>query len=210
MRVLITAGPTRQYIDTVRFITNASSGHMGCSVARAAVQAGHDVTLLLGPVSLEAPGGCEVVRFVTVEDLKRELQSRFDSCDVLVMVAAVGDFQVEKIAEQKLPRSGGPIELRFVPTEDILAGVAANKRDDQIVIAFAVEDGDPQQIEAKARSEMAAKNADYVVVNTPEAIEQEASNACILSADKLCLPWQMRPKNELAEAIMAILNKAGE
>jgi len=207
MRVLVTAGPTREHIDPVRFITNASSGRMGYAVAAAAVDAGHEVTLLCGPVSLPAPDGCEVAGFVSVADLKAALEEHFEACDALVMTAAVGDFRVEKPGSGKLPRSGGPVTLSLIPTEDVLAPVAANKRDDQIVIAFAVEDPPHEAAEAKACSEMAVKNADYVVVNTPAAIAAEASDACILSIDETALPWAERPKRDLAGEIVALLKR---
>ena len=210
MRVLITAGPTREYIDPVRFITNASSGRMGCAVAAAAGDAGHEVTLLLGavvgaPDELGIPGAVTVVRFATAGDLKRNLEDRFDACDALIMAAAVGDFRPEEPSAQKLPRSGGPITLKLIPTEDIVATVAQRKRSDQIVITFAVEDPPPERAEAKAREEMASKNADYVVVNTPAAIGTPESLACILSGQALVLPWSTRPKHHLAAEIVKLL-----
>jgi phosphopantothenoylcysteine decarboxylase / phosphopantothenate---cysteine ligase len=208
MRVIVTAGPTRQYLDTVRFLTNASSGRMGYAVAAAAVGAGHDVTLLTGPVALDPPTGCEVVPFVSVDELKQALDERFGDCDALVMTAAVGDFRPEKVAPAKLHRAGGPVTIRLIPTEDVLAGVAAGKRDDQIVVAFAVEDGAPEQIEDKARREMTSKHADFVVVNTPAAMAAEASSAAILSPDGTVLPWADRPKDALAEEVVKLLGES--
>ena len=207
MRVIVTAGPTRQYIDTVRFITNASSGRMGCAVAEAAGEAGHNVTLLLakGLVASVTSEKITVVPFITVEDLNRELTARFADCEALVMAAAVGDFRVEEPTKTKLSRSAGPIDLHLVPTEDVVAGVAARKRNDQTVITFAVEDGALDEMEAKARVETAAKNADYVVLNRPAAIGCEESLACILSPAGVALPWAMRPKRQLAREILNLL-----
>ncbi len=125
MKVLVTAGPTREHIDAVRFITNASSGRMGYAVAAAAAEAGMEVTLLSGPVALATPGGCEVVRFVTVAELKAALEARFAACDALVMAAAVGDFTVDRVASGKLHRDTGPLTLTLRPTPDLLAGLAA-------------------------------------------------------------------------------------
>ena len=205
MRVLVTAGATREHIDPVRFITNASRGKMGYAVAAAAAAAGHDVTLLTGPVNLAAPQGCKTVRFVLAADLKRELAGRFEGCDALIMAAAVGDFRVESPQRRKIPRGGGPITIRLAPTEDILAAVAAGKRPGQVVVAFAVEDGPADEAQAKARAEMADKSADYVVVNTPEAMGSDESYACILSGSGMVLPWARRPKGDLGEEIIAIL-----
>ena len=207
MRVLVTAGPTRQYIDSVRFITNASSGRMGFAVAEAAARAAHEVTLLAGPVPLEPPDPCRVVRFVTIDDLQAALAEHFDACDALIMTAAVGDFQPERALPGKIHRSDGPLVLRLFPTEDLLAGVAAGKRPDQIVVAFAVEAGPRKLVEAKAREEMADKHADYVVVNTPQAIAAPDSRACILRGDRVVLPWARRDKPKLAEEIIRLLDR---
>ena len=207
MRVLVTAGPTREYIDSVRFITTASSGRMGHCVAAAACAGGHHVTLLTGPVALEPPEDCAVVPFVTVAELKAELVACFPHCDVLVMAAAVGDFRCEEQIPGKLARSGGGVTLRLVPTEDLVAGVAAGKRPDQTVVTFAVEVGRAGEVEAKARAELAAKNADLVVVNTPVAMGAEQSEACILTADEVVLPWAQRGKEDLAAEILRAVRK---
>ena len=185
---------------------------MGCAVAGAAIRDGHDVTLLLGPGLLTSvrqalPENCRVVTFISAADLKDELERRFPDCDALVMAAAVGDFRVEKPFETKLSRSAGPITLLLAPTEDVLASVAGGKRDDQVVIAFAAEEGAREQIETKALAELKDKNADYVVVNTPAAIGAQESLACILSADGVAVPWSLRPKDELASDIVRLAAK---
>jgi len=210
MHILITAGPTRESIDSVRFITNGSSGQMGCAVAKAALEAGHRVTLLLGEgarAAMSPAAGLEVVPFVTVDDLRRELTERFTSADVLVMAAAVGDFWPERVLPTKLSRRGGPITLRLVPTEDLLAGVGATKKPTQRIVAFAVEDGLPDEIQAKARAEMLEKNADFVVVNTPAAMAASHSTACILTREGVAMPWDDRPKETLAEDIVNLLSR---
>ncbi|MFP4105400.1 MAG: phosphopantothenoylcysteine decarboxylase [Phycisphaerae bacterium] len=204
MKILITAGPTREYIDTVRFISNASSGRMGLAVAKAALQAGHQVTLLLGPIALNQPEGATTHRFTGVDDLKELLAAHFPLCDVLVMAAAVGDFRPEKRLPTKIPRKGGPVTIRLFPTEDILAGITPGKRADQRVISFSVEDGPPAQVEAKAKEEMLAKGSDFVVVNPPSAMDADSSHAAILSAEQLVLPWEHRSKLELAEKIVEL------
>jgi phosphopantothenoylcysteine decarboxylase/phosphopantothenate--cysteine ligase len=238
MRIIVTAGPTREYIDTVRFITNASSGRMGIAVAAAAAAAGHEVTLLLGgdillfgdkrqdegssespaaAKNLPAPRDAEkknvpflpaqvaLVRFTSVADLQAALAERFDACDVLVMAAAVGDFQVKNPMPAKIRRACGPITITLFPTEDILAGLGKRKRPGQRIVAFAVEDGTPEAIEKKARAEMSAKNADFVVVNTLAAMAAEESLAAMLTPQGLAIPWAMRAKEELAEEIVKAL-----
>ena len=205
MRILVTAGPTREYIDTVRFISNASSGRMGFAIAAAAVRGGHEVTLLVGAVSLRPPGGVDMVRFVSTTDLKAELDKRFEHCDALVMAAAVGDFEVSNPAAKKLNRQDGPITLTLHPTEDILVGAGGRKRPGQVIAAFAVEDAPREVMEDKARAKLGRKGADFVVVNTPAAMAAEESLACILSHDRVLLPWAHRSKEELARCIVELL-----
>ncbi len=205
MKFLVTAGPTREPIDTVRFITNASSGQMGYAVAAAGVAAGMEVTLLTGPVALPAPAGCEIVHFITVADLKASLQARFDACDALVMSAAVGDFAVQNPADVKLRRTAGPVTLNLVPTEDILAGLAARKRPGQRIVAFAVEDGPPDRAQAAAMEKLATRGADFIVVNMPAAMSAETSEAAILSPAGVVLPWGRRAKSDLAQEIIRLL-----
>lgn len=205
MRVLITAGPTREYIDTVRFLSNASSGRMGIALANAALDAGHQVTLLLGAVSPDPPAGAEVVPFVSCSDLAEALDEHFSDADVLMMAAAVGDFRPERTYPSKLHRRNGPITLRLYPTEDILASLAAGKRAGQTIVSFSVEDGREDQVQAKAREEMLAKRADFCVVNPPAAMAAGESEACVLSEDGIALPWRRRSKSELAREIMKLL-----
>lgn len=210
MRTVVTAGPTREYIDTVRFISNASTGRMGREVAAEAMRAGHDVTLLLGPGLVDSMDrtildDCQIIPFISVSDLRGELGRRFEDCDALVMTAAVGDFRVEQEFPAKIRRSDGPITLCMVPTEDVLAAVTKNKRDNQVVVAFAVEDGPRNEVEARARDELAAKNADFVVVNTLAAIAAQESLACILSRGGVHLPWAMRSKAQLAVEVVKLL-----
>ena len=147
------------------------------------------------------------MRFVSVQDLKSALEQRFDSCDALVMAAAVGDFRPEQTLAFKLHRRNGPVTIKLYPTEDILAGLGQRKRAGQIIVAFAVEDAPLEQIESKARAEMIEKNADFVVVNTPAAMAADHSHACILSRETVVLPWADRPKKALAEQIVALLKK---
>jgi len=210
MRFLITAGPTREYIDSVRFITNASSGRMGYAVAAAAVEAGHEVTLLSGPVDRRAPSGCKLRRFVSTAELADALREHFPRCDVLVMAAAVGDFRVEKPAAGKLRRGGGSITLRLLPTQDVLASVSRSKRPDQRIVAFAVEAGPQVQAEASARSKLTAKRADLIVVNSPGAMAATRSRAAILSADGIVLPWARRTKRQLARRIVSLVESPGK
>jgi phosphopantothenoylcysteine decarboxylase/phosphopantothenate--cysteine ligase len=205
MKILVTAGPTREPIDAVRFITNASSGQMGYAVAAAAAKAGMDVTLLSGPVSLAPPAGCKVVRFVTVAELKAALEAHFAACDALVMAAAVGDFTVDSPAGGKLHRTAGVLKLTLRPTPDLLAELAARKRPGQKIVAFALEEGPPQAAQDAAAAKLAAKGADFIVVNTPAAMSAKKSEAAVLGPAGPVLPWARWSKAELARRIVELL-----
>ena len=202
MKVVVTAGPTREYIDSVRFITNASSGRMGYACAAAALEAGHEVTLITGPVAIDPPRGVRAVDVLTVTGLAEALDVHFPGCDALIMSAAVGDFTVAEPSPTKIPRAGGPVTITLVPTADIVAGLGERRRKDQVLICFAVEDAADEE---KARAEMQAKNCDYVVLNTPAAMAAEQSEACILSRKDVILPWKRRDKDTLAREIVKLL-----
>jgi phosphopantothenoylcysteine decarboxylase/phosphopantothenate--cysteine ligase len=206
MHFLITTGPTREYLDDVRFLTNGSSGKMGLAVAIQAIRAGHAATLLAGPMepSLLAEAqtaGAKVVSFVSVADLQAAMADHFPACDVLVMAAAVGDFTVPRQAA-KMSRKAGPVTLTLEPTVDVLASITPTRRPDQRIVAFAVETGTESEMETKARAELAAKGADVVVLNTPAAMGADDSLACILDAKATVLPWANRSKLQLAKHIV--------
>jgi phosphopantothenoylcysteine decarboxylase/phosphopantothenate--cysteine ligase len=178
---------------------------MGCAVAAAAVDAGHAVTLLVGPIATAPPAGlAELVRFETVGQLRDALDARFDACDALVMAAAVGDFRVIDPAPTKLRRAAGPVRIRLAPTEDLLAALGARRRTDQVLVGFAVEDVDA---DSKARAELERKNVDYVVVNPPAAMGADSSAAAIVTRDGFALDWAPRPKEQLAREIVKLLQR---
>jgi phosphopantothenoylcysteine decarboxylase/phosphopantothenate--cysteine ligase len=159
------------------------------------------------------PAGATLVPFITVAELQAALDQRFDSCDALVMSAAVGDFTVQSPSTTKLRRSAGPVTIELVPTEDILAGLARRRRKGQVLIGFAVQDFDASAAdpvagaESAARAELTAKGIDYVVVNPPAAMAAGESQAAIVSRAGMVLPWGRRSKDELANEIVALLGR---
>jgi phosphopantothenoylcysteine decarboxylase/phosphopantothenate--cysteine ligase len=164
LRVLVTAGGTREPIDPVRFIGNRSSGRMGIALARAAAKRGAEVTLVSANVNPSLlPAGMEHVRVETTQELGEAVRERFADAHVLLMAAAPADFRTVDSAESKISRSKGELDLRLAATEDILAGVAASKRADQTVVGFAAETG-ADAIE-RARVKLERKGADAIVFN---------------------------------------------
>jgi len=188
MRLLITAGPTREPIDAVRFISNRSSGRTGIAIAQAAVDAGHDVTLLLGPVMVPTTlhDHMRIYRFGSSAELKQLLEAHFPDCDALVMAAAVADYRVAEVTDGKIKResdsgSDRELTLRLQPTPDLVAGLASTKRPDQKIIAFALEN--PAELEQRAVAKMQRKRVDAILANPLGTMEGENITPLWLTAD---------------------------
>ncbi len=162
-RVLVSAGPTREYLDPVRYLSNPSSGKMGFAVAEAARDRGAEVTLVSGPVSLAAPHGVELVRVESAEEMLSALQTHFGACDVLVMSAAVADWRATQVKTEKEPKAGEAQTLQFVRTPDILSNLAPQKRA-QVVVGFAME---THQGVARAADKARRKALDFICLNYP-------------------------------------------
>ncbi len=177
MRLLITAGPTREPIDAVRFISNRSSGAMGLAIAEAGVAAGHDTTLLLGPVCLavsqrEQLAGCRVYRFDSSAELKQLLEAHWADQNTLIMAAAVADHRPACVTEGKPPHRDGSFSLNLSSTPDLVSLMAASKRDGQRVVAFALEEA--EHLEARAADKMRRKGVDAIVANPLETMHSES------------------------------------
>lgn len=184
LRVLITAGPTHEPIDAVRYIANRSSGRMGIALAEAAETRGHRTTLLLGPSPLCPPEGTAIrtIRFRTTADLEGLLADEWPSHDVLIMAAAVADFRPAAPARDgKLRRQGERMSLELEPTPDLLAGLAGSTRPDQRVIGFALEPAD--ELAASAREKLSRKGLDAIVANPLETMDAEDVTATLILRD---------------------------
>ena len=159
--VLITAGPTEEPLDPVRFLSNRSSGKMGYALAEAAAARGARVILVSGPVSLASPGGVEVMRVSTAAEMRAAVLSRLPESTIIVKAAAVADYSVREPAAQKMKKTGGPLTLELVPTPDILSEVGRIKGD-RLLIGFAAE---TQNVLEEAKRKLIAKNCDMVAGN---------------------------------------------
>lgn len=200
LRILVTAGPTREPIDPVRFVSNRSSGKMGYALAEAARDRGAAVTLLTGPTGLPRPAGVRVETFETSDDLHGLLLREFPECDGLAMAAAVADFIPEKSAA-RLHRKDGDASVRLAAGLDVLASLRPLKRS-QTVVAFAAESED---VERRAEAKREAKGADLVVANdvgrADIGFESPDNEVTILSAVEPPARISRRPKREVADAI---------
>ncbi len=184
-RLLITAGPTREPIDAVRFISNRSSGRLGAEIARAAARdGGWETTLLAGPGvavgELEGIERLRIERFETAAELETLLEARFPVCDVLVMAAAVADYRPAAPEVGKLARAGEKLVIELIPTPDLVARCAGRKRGDQRIIAFALEE--PAALERRAAEKLRRKGVDAIVANPLRTIDAGTIEPLWLSA----------------------------
>lgn len=162
IRCLITAGPTREFLDPVRFISNGSSGKMGYALATSATARGWSVDVVSGPVSLAAPAGVRVTRVTTAQEMYEACLPLFGGCDVFIAVAAVSDYKPKFRAAEKTKKTGGGLTLELEPTVDILKTLAATKTPQQTVVGFAAETRD---VEFYALRKLAEKKLDWIVAN---------------------------------------------
>ncbi|MGI9516570.1 MAG: phosphopantothenoylcysteine decarboxylase [Pirellulaceae bacterium] len=177
-KILITSGPTRQYLDPVRFISNASSGEMGRCIAQAAVDAGHDVTIVTGPVSLKYPDEATVTHVLTTREMLDACLREFEASDGMIGVAAPCDYQPTTVSDHKIKKTGQPITLQLIQTPDIVATLGQQKRADQWVVGFALETEDAH---FRAVTKLEKKCCDLVVVNGPEAMNASTNAVDIVN-----------------------------
>ena len=196
--ILVTAGPTHEPIDPVRVIANRSSGRQGFAIAEAAAEAGARVTLVAGPVALPTPPGVERIDVETAEQMADAVMAALP-CDAAILVAAVADWRVEP-SPSKLKKSEGPPQLRFVPTRDILAELAAHPDRPRLLVGFAAETGD---LVANARSKRATKGADWIVANdvSGDVMGGARNRVHLLTADGV-EDWPEAGKDEVARRLI--------
>jgi phosphopantothenoylcysteine decarboxylase / phosphopantothenate---cysteine ligase len=200
-RVLVTAGPTFEPIDAVRFVGNRSSGKMGFLVAEEVSRRGGSVVLVSGPTHLSDPPGVEVVRVETTEEMRDSVLDRFEDADAVVKAAAVSDWRPKERVESKLKKEEGPPEMFLEPTPDILRELGERKGD-RVLVGFAAETG---ELEDAGRQKLREKRLDLIVVNEVGApgtgFDADTNRAMLLSANGQDVPLQEWTKRDLARAI---------
>jgi phosphopantothenoylcysteine decarboxylase/phosphopantothenate--cysteine ligase len=201
MRVLVTAGGTREPIDSVRFLGNRSSGRMGLALSAAAARRGAEVTLIAANVALPEPTGVRRIDVETAAELAAAAHREFASAHLLLMAAAPADFRASEQAEGKLKRDGD-LDLHLEPTEDILAGLAASRTAQQTIVGFAAEHGNDIE---RAREKLQRKGADLIVLNDvsdPTIGFESSDNAVTLIGPESETSLPLAPKDEIAERIL--------
>lgn len=203
MRILITAGPTREYLDPVRFLSNASSGKLGYAIAAAAVRRGHMVELISGPVALKPPKGMKVTQVVTSEEMFEAAARLFPQCDAAVMAAAVCDYRPVKRSNRKLKKTGKRLTIRFRATQDIAAYLGRRKGSRKL-IGFALESHDGLK---NAAEKLRRKNCDAIILNQPDTIGAETATLQILRTAGGCGPPVTGTKLRLAARILELVEE---
>jgi phosphopantothenoylcysteine decarboxylase/phosphopantothenate--cysteine ligase len=201
LNILITAGGTREYIDPVRYISNASTGRMGYALARAAIKAGHAVTLVTAPTSLRPPKEATVINVVTSEEMFKAVKAAFVKCDCLFMAAAVSDYKpaARSKTKIKIKKAQAALSLDLKPTRDILKWAGRNKTKGQTVVGFALEDTD---ILANAEQKLKSKKLDMIVANAPAAIGADRSTLHIKTKTT---DWQTLPNQTKSTSAKKVL-----
>ncbi|MFI5362604.1 MAG: phosphopantothenoylcysteine decarboxylase [Elusimicrobiota bacterium] len=200
-RVLITSGPTREPLDPIRFLSNASSGAMGFALAAAARALGARVTVISGPTVLSAPRGVSVVPVVTALQMRRETLKRSRSASLVIGAAAVSDWRFVSVAKHKIKRRPGLLRLTVVPNPDIIRDAASLRRPGQVFVGFALE---TRRAEANARAKLVSKGLDLVVANGPADLASGRARAALVTRESV----RRIPEGSKARVARAIVNAA--
>lgn len=207
-RVLVTAGPTREHVDPVRYLGNESSGRMGFAIARAAAEAGCEVTLVAGPVTLETPPGVRRVDVVSAREMLAAARAAFEDADALFMAAAVADWRPKRRLAGKWRKKDDGSEtasIELVRNPDVLATLARSKGE-RLVVGFALETSDGLR---RAKKKLERKRLDYVVLNDASALDAERASVTILGRDGSLRRIESRSKDRIARELVALSSPDG-
>jgi len=202
-RILITSGPTRQHLDPVRYLTNASSGQMGSALAAVVIEAGHEAVVVSGPVDLEYPQPAEVIPVVSTEDMLEACLEIFPTCDGLIAAAAPCDYRPVKVALNKIRKTGGLLRVHLVETPDVVALLGSIKNS-QWMVAFALETEDQRM---RALQKLERKSCDLIVLNGPGAMHAPEAEVELIDPAGNVLAAASGPKQEVARRIFRVIQE---
>ena len=202
MTFLITAGPTREPIDPVRYISNRSSGKMGYAIAEAALDAGHDVILISGPVNLAPPHKAKFISVSTSDEMFDAVHQYADSSDICVLCAAVADYKPAEVSSVKIKKGAAQVSLELIPTRDILESLGQRQNRKFLLVGFAAE---TDHLEANATRKLREKNCDMIVANDARiGMETDENELLILFANGETKKISRAPKTFLAHELVKI------
>jgi phosphopantothenoylcysteine decarboxylase/phosphopantothenate--cysteine ligase len=202
--ILITSGPTRQYLDPVRYLTNASSGRMGRALAEAALRRKHEVTIVTGPVAVKYPVRAHVIPVLSTEEMLEAARLAFATCDGLIGAAAPCDYRPVRVATEKITKTGQPLLLHLVETPDVVASLGNEKLAHQWVVGFALETTDRR---FRATVKLEKKRCDLMVLNGPEAMNALDNDIEILDRNGEILERISGSKECVARGILAVIER---
>jgi phosphopantothenoylcysteine decarboxylase/phosphopantothenate--cysteine ligase len=200
-RILITSGPTRQYLDPVRYLTNASSGRMGAALAEAALALGHEVVVVSGPVEVDYPAAADVVPVISTEEMLTACRKVFEDCDGLIGAAAPCDYRPVRVETNKIAKTGEPLQLHLIETDDVVATLGAEKGT-RWVVGFALETEDHR---LRALAKLERKHCDLMVSNGVEAMHALDNQVEILDPAGTILKQVSGLKIDVAHEILAVI-----
>lgn len=208
MKFLITAGPTREPIDPVRYLSNRSSGKMGYAIAQAALEARHDVVLISGPVDVDLARTAKIIRVNTADEMFEAVGKHVSDCDVCVMCAAVSDYKPEKPSPQKLKKGTNALLLKLVPTRDILRSLGQIQDRQFLLVGFAAE---TENVEENGLTKLRQKNCDIIVANDATvAMDANENEVTILFREGETKKLSRAPKKMIARELVKIFENARE
>ncbi len=206
MTFLITAGPTREPIDPVRYISNRSSGRMGYAIAEAALDVGHDVILISGPANLAPPRDTKFISVSTSDEMFDAVHQHAHSSDICVLCGAVADYKPAEVSPFKIKKRAAQVSLELVPTRDILQSLGSQDDRKFLLVGFAAE---TDQLEANATKKLRAKNCDIIVANDARiAMESDENELLILFRDGETKKISRAPKTILARELVEIFSNS--
>lgn len=200
-RILFTSGPTRQYLDPVRYLTNASSGRMGLALVEAALAAGHEAVVVSGPVEITYPAAARIIPVLTTDEMLAAARDEFPHCDGLIGVAAPCDYKPTKVEDHKIAKTGEPLTLQLIETPDIVATLGnecRQKNSPQWVVGFALETDDRH---FRAVTKLQKKSCDLIVLNGPEAMNSLTNDVEILDRTGAVVAKFQGSKSDVAHGI---------
>ena len=203
-KILITSGPTRQYIDPVRYLSNASSGTMGCCLAQAAIDMGHEVIIVSGPVGVAYPTAATVIDVVSTTDMLEACENHFPNCDGMIGAAAPCDYQPVEVADHKIRKTGEDLTIKLVETTDIMAAMGKSKTSQQWTVGFALETEDAR---FRALNKLIRKSCDLVVLNGVAAIDSPDNSIEIIAPDGDVIATDSGTKPHVATKILEVIQE---
>lgn len=207
IKILISAGPTREHIDPVRFISNRSSGKMGYALAKAAVDAGHEVVLVSGPVKISPPKSVELIKVESAAEMTREIRGRAKEANIVIMAAAVADYRPAAPSPEKIKKTDDSLTLQLERTEDILASLGnARDGDSPMLVGFAAE---TENLLGNARAKLERKNLDWIIANdvsrSDAGFASNLNEVIMISKDGREISIPLMDKKSLAKKMIEII-----